>query len=274
MMRIGRILATGLSFSVFMVGGLFLAAVPFQLMRLFPCRPARRERWILGLIRVSFRLFMGFMAFVGVMKFPRWTGRDRIRTDEARLYVINHPTLIDVVAVMSVLPNVNCIVKRALWDHFFLGGIVRAAGFIPNSTGPDLLEHCERSFAEGKSLIIFPEGTRSPAHGLRRFTRGWAQVALRLDIPIHPIVVRCEPPTLMKHQPWYDVPARRFQLDIEFEPRLPLPEELEKITDVPAQVRQLTRYLEEHYRDRLKIDLLLTDEPPPIGTPSVSPGTV
>jgi 1-acyl-sn-glycerol-3-phosphate acyltransferase len=267
MTRIWRILATGFSFTVFMVGGLFLAAVPFQLIRIFPCRLATRERWILGLIRVSFGWFMGLMSFVGAMKSPRWAGRDRIRTDEARLYVINHPTLIDVVAVMSVVPHVNCIVKQALWDHFFLGGIVRAAGFIPNSSGPELLAHCEESFAAGKSLIVFPEGTRSPANGLRKFTRGWAQVALRLNIPIYPIVIRCDPPTLMKHQPWHDVPARRFQLDIEFEPRLPLPDELEKIKDRPARVRHLTRYLEEHYRNRLDL------KPEPTEAPAVSPDT-
>jgi 1-acyl-sn-glycerol-3-phosphate acyltransferase len=61
---------------------------------------------------------------------------------------------------------------------------------------------------------VFPEGTRSPQGGLRRFRRGPFEIACRADVPVVPVLIRCEPLVLAKEMPWYDVGLRTAFLTV------------------------------------------------------------
>jgi 1-acyl-sn-glycerol-3-phosphate acyltransferase len=60
-------------------------------------------------------------------------------------------------------------------------------------------------------LIIFPEGTRTPADGLIRLKRGAAHIAIRGGRNVTPVVICCTPPTLSKSDKWWRMPARPMQ---------------------------------------------------------------
>lgn len=245
--KLWRAGATGLAFATFMAGCLFLVFGPFQILRLRRMPALERHLKVLRLIHGTFGQFMRFLAWLRVMKPLIIEGREHLHLGKPCLYVANHPTLLDVVALISLLPAANCIVKKSLWDHFFIGGVVKAAGFIPNDHAQQLMEDCEHNFTLGKSLIIFPEGTRSPAHALRPFNRGAAQIALRTGVALQPVVVTCEPPTLMKGQAWYDVPDEPFQIKLTIGPALAVPEEIAALNDPPRQARELTRRMKRHF---------------------------
>ncbi len=246
--RIWRILATGIAFATFMLGGLALALTAFPLLRLWPGTDEAKGRRIRQLIRISFAAFLKFTTGLGIMGAPQVEGVARVLKAGPCLIIANHPTLIDVVLLVSLVQDGNCVVKRALWDHFFLGGVVRAAEYIPNDDGPRLLEGCKEGFRKGRPLLIFPEGTRSPENGLHPFNRGAAQIALRAGVPIVPAVITCTPPTLMKHRRWYEVPERAFQLTLKFHPGMGLPDEVLQKPELPQQVRALTRHCEAFFR--------------------------
>ena len=64
-------------------------------------------------------------------------------------------------------------------------------------------------------MIIFPEGTRSPApNRLHAFSRGFAHMALKVGAPIVPVLMDCDPPAFTKQMRWYDVPARAFRMRV------------------------------------------------------------
>ena len=68
--------------------------------------------------------------------------------------------------------------------------------------------------AQSMPMLVFPEGTRSPAGGLRRFRRGPFEIACRANVPIVPVLIRCEPLALGKGTPWYDVPSQSAVLTV------------------------------------------------------------
>ena len=68
-------------------------------------------------------------------------GVERLR-EPGILVVANHPTLIDVLVLMSHMPQADCVVKQRYYDHLFLGGTARAAGYIPSRDGPGLIADC------------------------------------------------------------------------------------------------------------------------------------
>lgn len=207
-----RIAATGFCFATFGAGGLMLSFLAFPLLQVLPRqRRVLTSRWI---IHMSFRLFMGMMQTVGVLRFEV-RGREHLRQCGSMLVMANHPTLIDVVALISLIPNASCVVKQTLWRNPFLGGVVRAAGYISNSDPNVVVERCAVDLRAGHPLIIFPEGTRSVPGKRLRFRRGAAHIALRSGHPIIPVIIGCRPVMLNKHRPWYDVPPSPGRLRID-----------------------------------------------------------
>lgn len=253
--RVWRIFATGSAFALFMVGGLMMTITAFPLARMWPGSYQAKGRRIRRLIQISFAAFLRYMQLVGVMRRPVVVGLANLHQAGPCLIVANHPTLIDVVLLVSLIPDCNCVVKHTLWKHFFLGRVVSAAGYIPNHDGPQMIKKCEEGFKLGKPLLLFPEGTRSPANVLRPFNRGAAQIALRTSMPVLPAVLTCSPPTLMKHQRWYEVPSKIFQLTLRFHSALELPAGVLEKENLPLQVRALTRHLEEYFRKEVPIQL-------------------
>ena len=91
----------------------------------------------------------------------------------------NHPSLIDVVVLISIIPNADCVVKAHLFKNPFLRGVVKNTGYISNADPEGLLVDCKKSLAAGNNLIIFPEGTRTKVGQAVKFQRGAANIALR-----------------------------------------------------------------------------------------------
>nr|WP_282189075.1 lysophospholipid acyltransferase family protein [Azospirillum sp. SYSU D00513] len=178
-------------------------------------------------------------------------GAERLRAGSGRMVVANHPTLLDVVLLMALLPRAQCIVKKELWDSPYLGGTVRGAGYIRNDLEPEaLLEACRAAMAEGNDLIIFPEGTRTVPGEPMRFRRGFANVATFLEAQIQLVTITCQPLTLIKGEKWWQIPPRRPLFRVVVGDCLDVRDQLGcEYRSLAA--RKLVRSLEEYYVEKL-----------------------
>jgi len=248
--RCWRVTATGFGFAAFGLGAVLVSIFIFPPLRLLPIDRERCGLLARQLIRVSFRGLLWFMVKAGVMRLEV-TGADKLRDCRNVLVLANHPTLIDVVVLISLLPAAGCIVKRSLWRNPFLAGVVSAARYIANHRPETMLDDCTRFLSGDQPLIIFPEGTRSGDGGTLRFQRGASYVALRSGRPILPVIVRCDPPTLRKGGRWYEVPPRAFCLRIEVRDRLHACDLVDTTVSSPIAARNLTRVLEDYFSREL-----------------------
>jgi 1-acyl-sn-glycerol-3-phosphate acyltransferase len=248
-----RICATGMAFMTFMVGSVFVAIAAIPMIRILPGSEENKRQKILRLIHYLFKLFIKYSIFLKIIEAFEVEGLEDIKCYDSHLFVANHPTLIDVVALMSCVPLCNCIIKKSLLKHIYFGSIVRAAGYIVNDRATQLIQDCEQNFQAGRPLIVFPEGTRSPAYGLRTFKRGAAQIALRTGVPIVLVVITCDPPTLAKGQPWYQVPERPLRFKLHFHRLATFPVEVQHKHALPLKVRVLNQYFEDFFRERLHV---------------------
>ncbi|HHA2550962.1 1-acyl-sn-glycerol-3-phosphate acyltransferase [Stenotrophomonas maltophilia] len=189
-----RVFGTGLSFVAFGLGGLLLGVLVMPVLLL--------------------------MRGLGVMTYEI-EGGERLQRD-GLLVLANHPTLIDVVCLISLLPNADCVVKRAVACNPFMRGPVRAAGYISNDDGAGLVDDCVAAVHAGGTLVIFPEGTRSVPGQPPRLQRGAANIAVRGRIDVTPVRITCSPPTLTKGQKWYRVPSRRFHVRLQIGEDIPI----------------------------------------------------
>lgn len=207
-----RIFATGLVFVLFGLGALFISLTIFPILRLTTFSADTARRRIQRAMQGTFRVYMEMMRVLGILTYEAH-GTERLH-ERGRLIVANHPTLIDVVMLVSLIPEVDCIVKRGLWRNPFLRWPVIWASYIPNSEGEELIEGCAATLKRGHSLLVFPEGTRTVPGKPMRMQRGAARIALAADAEILPVTVTCEPITLFKGNPWYRVPSRRFHMKV------------------------------------------------------------
>jgi 1-acyl-sn-glycerol-3-phosphate acyltransferase len=243
--RAWRVLATGLCFSSFGLGGLALRLIAFPMLRLFVRDPARRAVLAKALIRHTFRFFVGLMRLSGVLSLEV-RGLEKLRR-RGLLIVANHPSLVDVVFLISLVRHADCIVKSSLARNPFTRGPVVAAGFLCNDSGAALVEDCIESLRRGNNLIIFPEGTRTPLTGALPLQRGAANVAVRGGIDITPVRIRCHPPMLTKGAPWYRVPPRRGHFVLDVGDDIPVAGFLSDNRSVAIATRQLTEHLTQHF---------------------------
>lgn len=244
-----RLAATGGCFAAFGIGGLALSTLVFPILLLTPGGSrSRHARWI---IHKSFGLFMRLMESVGIMRLEV-IGGERLRSCRNTLVLANHPTLIDVVALISLMPEASCVVKRALWKNPFLGGVVRAADYVSNSDPENLIDDCAEDLVAGNPLIIFPEGTRSQPGKPLRFLRGAAYIALKSGMPILPVLINCSPSTLSKCEKWYHIPHRRFHLRIEVLAPTSAGCWIDSAEAPAIAARRLTQSLETYFTEELE----------------------
>jgi 1-acyl-sn-glycerol-3-phosphate acyltransferase len=209
-----RVALAGSAFLGSWIGAAVLAAVLFPLSRLRhrrqPAieRAAACQRWL----QRAFVLLFDYMRLCGLLSFnPR--GLDTSTPAPGYVIVANHPTLIDVAAVSAVFGRLVCVAKPLLFRAPIIGQILRACvylrgGEMEGLAGGMVVSQALDRIAQGMPMLVFPEGTRSPAGGLRAFRRGPFEIACRANVPVLPILIRCEPAALGKGTPWYDIPPR------------------------------------------------------------------
>lgn len=242
-----RVAATGLCFSTFGLGGLALRMLAFPLLRIGVWQRSRRTELARDMIRVSFRMFVWLMCSVGVMRL-QVLGAERLRR-RGLLVLANHPTLVDVVVLMSLVRNADCVVKASLLRNPFTRGPVSTAGFICNDSGPGIVDDAIASLQGGSNLIIFPEGTRTRPGQPLQLQRGAANVAVRGAQDITPVVIRCDIPWLTKGAAWWRVPLRRASLVVEVKEDLPVRPFLDSQPSLAA--RRLTDHLADYFSKEL-----------------------
>ena len=208
-----RVARTGSAFAFFFGGGALLAGA-LPVARRLEGDPEgfdlRAQRWIAR----GYRLFVGYMELAGLAR-VRFEGAERLAGPGPLLVVANHPTLIDTPLLGQRMPQADCIANPDWADNPLLRGAIAAANYVRNDAGAEAIEEGVRRIRQGRRVLIFPEGTRTPLGvTLGPLRRGAAHIALRAGVDLTPVAISCWPRTLMKGQPWHEVPERAFDLTV------------------------------------------------------------
>ncbi|MEH8022142.1 MULTISPECIES: lysophospholipid acyltransferase family protein [Rheinheimera] len=246
-----RILATGFCFVSFGVGGVLLSITVFPLQRLFIRDVEQRKFQARNTVHITFKGFIALMRFVGIFNF-NLTAATKLREARGQIIIANHPSLIDVVALIAMTPQADCVVKAQLFRNPFMRGVITSTGYISNSDPDKLLDDCAASLQKGNNLIIFPEGTRTTPGAELFFQRGAANIGLRARRGYLALYICCQPSTLTKQEKWYQVPATKPRLSIQYLKDIQLDDNLETIQSPSLAARQLTRDLQIFYQQAVK----------------------
>lgn len=122
-------------------------------------------------------------------------GLDHIAPGQPSFYAVNHQSIVDIVALYRALPvPLLFVLKEELLRVPFLGWYVEAMGMITlgrhhKRKSLENLAQCRERLADGKSIVTFPEGTRSLDGRIGRFKPGTFLPAIDAQVPVIPIAM-------------------------------------------------------------------------------------
>jgi 1-acyl-sn-glycerol-3-phosphate acyltransferase len=148
-------------------------------------------------LRVLHR-FTCFWASLYTWLNPAWRvrveDRHKIRRGETYVMVANHQSLLDILVLFRIFCHFKWVSKIENFRIPCVGWNMSLNRYIKLKRGDRasvarMLRECEQALAEGNSIMMFPEGTRSPDGRLRAFKTGAFAMAQSAQRPILPIVI-------------------------------------------------------------------------------------
>jgi 1-acyl-sn-glycerol-3-phosphate acyltransferase len=185
------------AFAILTMPAFFLAAVVIRVVT-FPFDRRRVAQHLWSCVWAQFYVWTN----------PLWrmtvTGRERCPWDGAAVYVANHTSIMDIVAMYALYRPFKWIAKAELMRTPFIGWNMRLNDYVEVARGDresikTMMERCRRHLSEGSPLMIFPEGTRSPTGELQAFKDGAFKLALEAGCPVIPIAVKGTGESMPKH---------------------------------------------------------------------------
>lgn len=204
--------------------------------------PADRIFAVRSLLQKGCSVFLSFTEFLNVtaIKVER-------KQNGTAILVANHPTIFDALIFIAQEPGICCIAKPSLLTSFFFRPVIRSAGYITDKDPVALLYGASEELRLGRSILIFPEGTRSSGIRPGRFKRGAARLAIETNIPVIPVIISCNPPVLQRHHGWFEFFEKTCSISVRYCSQL-TSDNMKEIADTSEPglaSRRITEYIEE-----------------------------
>jgi len=142
--------------------------------------------------------FTCFWASLYTWMNPAWPveviGREKIARDEAYVMVANHLSLLDILVLFRLFTHYKWVSKVENFRIPFIGWNMRLNNYIALRRGDrssvvQMVRQSLAALAQGSSIMMFPEGTRSADGRMRSFKTGAFEIALAAKRPILPIAI-------------------------------------------------------------------------------------
>ena len=206
----------------FALGAIILGVLVFPFIRLFTIHKGDFGIIARAYVSHTFRVFLNNLQICKT-SILHVEDKQAFRNIHGKVIIANHPSLLDFVYVMSLVPNSTCIVRGSL-TRTPLRGVIKQA-YITNTTDfNDVLAECKKLTDKGCNVIVFPEGTRTPRVGHNNYKKGAARIALYCGCDVQPLFIGgSDKYGLGKYDPlWSYNHVEKYYYDIKMLPVIPV----------------------------------------------------
>ncbi|MBT3872202.1 MAG: MMPL family transporter [Flavobacteriaceae bacterium] len=183
---LGLLVYSFLSFSYFGFGGLFISLISITLLKIIPVSKKIKMKWFHKVVS----LFMKSVLYTNPYLIKRVKNVGNQTFENPAIIIANHMSFLDILVVGMLHPKIVFLVNDWVYNSPVFGKAVQVAGFYPVSSGIEKgVSHLEEKVKQGYSLMIFPEGTRSPNNKMRRFHKGAFYLMEQLNLDMIPVLI-------------------------------------------------------------------------------------
>jgi 1-acyl-sn-glycerol-3-phosphate acyltransferase len=125
----------------------------------------------------------------------RVEGIEHLKGEGPYIFMSNHQGTYDIFALLGHLPfQFRWLAKKELFSVPFFGWVMAAAGYVSvdregTRKTVEAMNEAAQKIREGMSVVIFPEGSRSPDGSIQPFKKGGFTLAIKSKVPIIPISI-------------------------------------------------------------------------------------
>jgi 1-acyl-sn-glycerol-3-phosphate acyltransferase len=215
--------------------------------RLVGRSPDDAERLVQRAVHRFFRSFVFWMERVTRVARVEFVNAEAF-AGGPKLIVANHPSLVDTPILGAALPQADFIVGADWLHNGWMRRAIRLAGYLRADEGAALVTTAVERLRAGRTVVVYPEGSRSTPEGLRPFQRGAAHIALEAGCDILPVVIHVTPRVLYRGNSWKSFPDESPVWRVEAGE--PIPCAARPGESRPLAARRLTGVLEGHFQKR------------------------
>lgn len=174
------------SFSYFAIGSFILTAAGFILIRL---NPFNKEKGKLLFHRFLSKYTWSLMYIMSNTK-KRIVNPAREDFSKPAVVICNHQSFLDILVTTMLHPRLILLTNKWVWKSPVFGAVVRMADYYPVAQGAEnSIDLLADRVAQGYSIVVFPEGTRTEDDTIKRFHKGAFYIAEKLGLDILPILI-------------------------------------------------------------------------------------
>ena len=183
------------AFTYFLAGCIILTVLGF-LIKLIPFGKEKGKL----LYHYVLCKFAWSMVYIMINVKKKIIDRKNADFSEPAVIISNHQSFLDILSLLMLHPKLIFLTNNWVWNSPAFGAVTRMADFYPVANGAEnSLEVLADRVKHGYSVVIFPEGTRSPDGEIKRFHKGAFYLAEQLNIGILPILIHGTGYTMAKN---------------------------------------------------------------------------
>lgn len=192
-----------ISFSIFGIGSLAVGFLAFPFIRIFIKNNSKRLEVYSKIVHSTWNIFVKFLQLSRVLKL-NIEDINSLQNIKNSIIVSTHPSYIDVLILLSLIPKTTCFVAPRLTENNFFKKIVDSMFLISGKTIEELKDDTIKMIDEGFNILIFPSGIRHRENEYPKIRKGASLVALNAKKNIYPIKMHTDFDFLQIGQPFYD----------------------------------------------------------------------
>lgn len=228
-----------IAFTYFTLGSLTLTAVGFVLIRLNPFNK-EKGKYLYHVILSWF--CWSQLHIMGNVK-KRVINPLNEQLEKPAVIISNHQSFLDILQSVSLHPKVILLTNQWVWRSPVFGAVVRMADYYPVAEGVEASVDKLRGLVErGYSIVIYPEGTRSPDPVIKRFHKGAFYLAEQLGLDILPVLIHGTAYTMSKG----DFLLKNGTITAKYLPRI-TQQQTEWGQGYSERTKKISRYFKQQY---------------------------
>lgn len=210
------------SFFVFGIGAVFLNFLVFPFLKTF-LKETDFRNISSKIIQKTWLFFLNFLIFLRLIKI-KTDDKDKLKNIKNKIIVSTHPSFIDIVILIALIPKSTCYTKNSLTKNFIIKNLVNSI-FISNDLELEKMEEkSKKLLKEGFNIIIFPMGTRHRKNEHPKIKKGASLIAAKTNTDIVPIKLTSDGDFLFINQPFWDGSDKTVTFDIALQDEIKVQE--------------------------------------------------
>ena len=193
------------------------------------------------LIAGTLKIYLGFLKAFCAVRIDV-SGLHALQASRPLIVVANHPSLLDAIVLLSMLPHAACVMKGSLKRNLFVGPMTRLSGYVDNRDPMELVRRACEELEGGAQILLFPEGTRTRCAPVSPFGEATAMISSRSGVAVQTLLIGFETPYLGKGWSLFRKPSLPLRITVKTGKRF----------EASRSRLAMTGQLESYYREVLR----------------------